>query len=124
MIDWDELTKDDCILCIKRNNETNKICGYEWTPQSREYIEKAVSNYNLKDNIDYHYEICDDENIRFLAPLPLSQRQRELNDLYNMLKELSRDLDDIESNLSNMRYTFDNFSDGIKEYLGKDDENH
>lgn len=121
MIDWDDLTKDECILCIKRNNETNKICGYEWSPQTREYLEKAVSNHNLRDNIDFHYEICDDEDIRFLAPLPLSQRQRDLNDLYGMLKDLSRDLSDIESELSNMRYTFDNFSDGIEKHLEQSD---
>lgn len=122
MIDWDDLTKDECILCIKRNNKTNKICGYEWSPQTREYIEKAVSNFNLKDNIDFHYEICDDEDIRFLAPLPLSQRQRDLNDLYDRLKGLSQDLSDIETSVSNIRYEIDYFSDNINKYLEKEDE--
>lgn len=117
MINWEDLTKDECILCIKRNKDTNKICGYEWSPQTRDYVEKAVSNYNLKDNIDYHYEICDDEDLRFLTPLPFSQRQKDLNDLYDMLKDLSQNLTDMEYELSNMRYTFDNFSEKIKEHI-------
>lgn len=121
MIDWDDLTKDDCILCIKRNNETNKICGYEWSPQNREYIEKAISGFNSKENIDCHYEICDDEDMRFLAPFPLSQRQRDLNDLYDRLKGLSQDLSDIETSVSNIRYEIDRFSDDINKYLENKD---
>ena len=122
MIDWDDLTKDGCILCIKRNNETNKICGYEWSPQNREYIEKAISGFNSKENIDYHYEICDDEDMRLLAPLPLSQRQRDLNDLYDRLKGLSQDLSDIKTSVSNIRYEIDRFSDDINKYLENKDE--
>ena len=117
MLDWDNLTKDDCILCIKRDNETNKICGYEWSPQTREYLENTISSFNRKANTGFHYEICDDEDIRFLTPLPFSRRQTDLNDLYDMLKDLSRDLSDIETDLSNMRYTFDNFSDGIRKHI-------
>lgn len=122
MIDWDDLTKDDCILCIKRNNETNKICGYEWSPQRREYLEKTISGFNSKTDIDYHYEICDDEDMRFLTPLPLSDRQWKLRDIYNRLKGLSDDLNNIDDTICSVRNYLDDISDKIDEHLENKDE--
>ena len=36
MIDWENITKSDCILCILRDKETKKAKRFEWTPHKLE----------------------------------------------------------------------------------------
>ena len=81
MINWEDITKDDCVLCILRDKYTKKAKRYEWVPNNRVEVEERIKEINQTRKNEY-YEICDDEEFRTLLPLPLSQRQRDINDIF------------------------------------------
>jgi len=125
MIDWEDLTKDDCVLCILRDKATKKAKRYEWAPFSLDVTKEQVKKINATRKDEY-YEICDNEELRTLLPLPLSQRQQDLNDIYEMLRSARRDLQDIEDDLSNAVNYIDDIQDSVEKYIktypSKDEE--
>ena len=116
MIDWDNIEKDECILCILRDKETKKAIRAEWSPYPLERTLNNIKRYN-EQNADRYYEICDDEDMRRFIPLTLSNRQRSLNDIYDRLKELSEELDGIEDNMIAARNTIEDMQEEIDKYM-------
>ena len=116
MIDWDNIKKDECILCILRDKETKKAIRAEWSPYPLERtlnnIKRSNENYT-----DKYYEICNDEDMRKLIPLTLSDRQRTLNDIYDKLKEVSNELDGVEDNMIAARNTIEDMQEQIDKYM-------
>ena len=116
MIDWDNIEKDECILCILRDKETKKAIRAEWSPYPLERtlnnIKRSNENYT-----DKYYEICNDEDMRKLIPLTLSDRQRTLNDIYDKLKEVSNELDGVEDNMIAARNTIEDMQEQIDKYM-------
>lgn len=116
MIDWDNIKKDECILCILRDKETKKAIRAEWSPYP---LERTLNNIKIcnEQNADRYYEICDDEDMRKLIPLTLSNRQRTLNDIYDKLKKLNEELDRIEDNMIAARNTTEDMQEQIDKYM-------
>lgn len=116
MIDWENITKEECVLCILRDKDTKKAKRYEWTPHSREEAEKRIEEVNQTRENEY-YEICDDEDFRALLPLPLSQRQHDLNDIFQELAEINKQLEYGEYDISHARSVIDEMNDKLDEYI-------
>lgn len=118
MIDWDNIEKDECLLCILRDKETKKAIRAEWSPYSLERTLNNIKRCN-ENYTDKYYEICEDEDMRKLIPLTLSDRQRSLNDIYDKLKDVNNELDNIESNTIDARNTIDDIKEELNKYLDK-----
>ena len=118
MTDWENITKSDCILCILRDKETKKAKRFEWTSHKREEVDERVKEINGTRKDEY-YEICDDEDFRTLLPLPLSQRQYDLNDICRELKDLNDTLQMGEWDISHARGVIDDMNDKLDEYIEK-----
>ena len=116
MIDWEDLTKDDCVLCILRDKATKKAKRYEWTPHNRDEVKKRIEEINDTRENEY-YEICDDDDFRTLLPLPISQRQHDLNDIFQELRDINRELEDDEYEISHIRGVIDEMNDKLDEYI-------
>lgn len=116
MIDWDNIEKDECILCILRDKETKKALRAEWSPYPLERTLNNIKKCN-EQNAYAYYEICDDEDIRKLIPLTLSNRQRTLNDIYDKLKEVSNELDWVEDNMIAARNVIEDMQEQIDKYM-------
>lgn len=118
MIDWDNIEKDECILCILRDKETKKAIRAEWSSYPLERTLNNIKRCN-ENYTDKYYEICEDEDMRKLIPLTLSDRQRSLNDIYDKLKDVNNELDNIESNTIDARNTIEEIKENIDEYIEK-----
>lgn len=116
MINWEDITKDDCVLCILRDKYTKKAKRYEWVPNNRVEVEERIKEINQTRKNEY-YEICDDEEFRTLLPLPLSQRQRDINDIFQWLRDIGQDLRYRESEISQMRNLIDEMNEKLDEYV-------
>lgn len=116
MIDWDNIEKDECILCVLRDKETKKAIRAEWSPYPLERTLNNIERYN-ESYTDKYYEICNDEDMRKLIPLTLSDRQRTLNDIYDKLKGVSDELDGIEDNTISMRNAMEDIQEQINKYI-------
>lgn len=116
MIDWDNIEKDECILCVLRDKETKKAIRAEWSPYPLERTLNNIERYN-ESYTDKYYEICNDEDMRKLIPLTLSDRQRTLNDIYDKLKGVSNELDEIEDNTISMRNAMEDIQEQINKYI-------
>lgn len=116
MIDWDNIEKDECILCVLRDKETKKAIRAEWSPYPLERTLNNIERYN-ESYTDKYYEICNDEDMRKLIPLTLSDRQRTLNDIYDKLKGVSNELDGIEDNTISMRNAMEDIQEQINKYI-------
>lgn len=46
MIDWENISKSDCILCILRDKEQKKAKRFEWTPHKREEVDERIKEIN------------------------------------------------------------------------------
>lgn len=116
MIDWENITKSDCILCILRDKETKKAKGFEWIPHKREEVDERVKKINgtLEDE---YYEICDDEDLRTLLPLPLSQRQCNLNDIFQELRDIDKQLEYGEYDISQTRSVIEDINEKLDKYI-------
>lgn len=121
MIDWEDLTKDDCVLCILRDKATKKAKRYEWSPFNLEATKEQVEKINATREDEY-YEICEDEELRTLCPLPLSRRQQDMNDIYEMLREARRDLQGIEDDLSSAVNYIDDIQESVEKFLKTENE--
>lgn len=116
MIDWEDLTKDDCVLCILRDKATKKAKRYEWSPFNLEATKAQVEKINATRKDEY-YEICDDEDFRTLLPLPLSQRQHDLNDIFQTLEDINKQLEYGEYDISHARGVIDEMNEKLDEYI-------
>lgn len=116
MINWEDITKDDCVLCILRDKYTKKAKRYEWVPNNRVEVEERIKEINQTRKNEY-YEICDDEEFRTLLPLPLSQRQRDINDIFQKLRDIGQDLRYREIEISQMRNLIDEMNEKLDEYV-------
>lgn len=116
MFDWENITKDECVLCILRDKETKKAKRFEWTPHKREEVEERVKEINATRKDEY-YEICDDEDFRILLPLPLSQRQHGLNDIFQTLEDINKQLEYGEYDISHARGVIDEMNEKLDEYI-------
>ena len=116
MIDWDNIEKDECILCVLRDKETKKAIRAEWSPYPLERTLNNIERYN-ESYTDKYYEICNDEDMRKLIPLTLSDRQRTLNDIYDKLKGVSNELDGIDDNTISMRNAMEDIQEQINKYI-------
>lgn len=116
MFDWENITKDECVLCILRDKETNKAKRFEWTPHKREEVEERVKEINATRKDEY-YEICDDEDFRTLLPLPLSRRQHDLNDIFQTLEDINKQLEYGEYDISHARGVIDEMNEKLDEYI-------
>lgn len=116
MIDWDNIEKGECILCILRDKETKKALRAEWSPYPLERTLNNIKKFNEQNAYGY-YEICDDEDMRKLIPLTLSNRQHTLNDIYDKLKEVSNELDGVEYNMIAARNTIEDMQEQIDKYM-------
>lgn len=116
MTDWENITKEECVLCILRDKDTKKAKRYEWTPHSREETEKRVEEINQTRENEY-YEICDDDDFRNLLPLPLSQRQHDLNEIFQELNEINKQLEYDEDKISHARSVIDEMNDKLDKYI-------
>lgn len=116
MIDWDNIEKDECILCVLRDKETKKAIRAEWSPYPLERTLNNIERHN-ESYTDKYYEICNDEDMRKLIPLTLSDRQRTLNDIYDKLKGVSNELDGIEDNTISMRNAMEDIQEQINKYI-------
>ena len=116
MFDWENITKDECVLCILRDKETKKAKRFEWTPHKREEVEERVKEINATRKDEY-YEICDDEDFRTLLPLPLSQRQHDLNDIFQTLEDINKQLEYGEYDISHARGVIDEMNEKLDEYI-------
>lgn len=121
MINWEDLTKDDCVLCILRDKATKKAKRYEWSPFNLEATKAQVEKINATRKDEY-YEICEDEELRNLCPLPLSRRQQDLNDIYEMLRSARRDLQNIEDDLSSAVNYIDDIQESVEKFLKTENE--
>lgn len=121
MIDWEDLTKDDCVLCILRDKATKKAKRYEWSPYNLEATKAQVEKINATRKDEY-YEICEDEELRNLCPLPLSRRQKDLNDIYEMLRSARQDLQEIEDDISNAVNYIDGIQESVEKFLKTENE--
>ena len=116
MIDWENITKSDCILCILRDKETKKAKRFEWTPHKREEVDKRVKEINGTRE-DENQEICEDEDFRTLLPLPLSQRQYNLNDIFQELMDIDEQLENGEYYISHTRSVIEDIHDTLDKYI-------
>lgn len=116
MIDWENITKDECVLCILRDKETKKAKRFEWTPHKREEVEERIKEINATRKDEY-YEICDNEDFRTLLPLPLSQRQHDLNDIFQTLEDINKQLEYGEYDISHARSVIDEMNEKLDEYI-------
>lgn len=116
MFDWENITKDECVLCILRDKETKKAKRFEWAPHKREEVEERVKEINATRKDEY-YEICDDEDFRTLLPLPLSQRQHDLNDIFQTLENINKQLEYGEYDISHARGVIDEMNEKLDEYI-------
>ena len=116
MIDWDNIEKDECILCILRDKETKKAIRAEWSPYPLERTLNNIERCN-ENHTDKYYEICNDEDMRKLIPLTLSDRQRTLNDIYDKLKDVSDLIDNVEDNTIDARNTIEDIQEQIDKYI-------
>ena len=121
MIDWENLTKDDCVLCILRDKATKKAKRYEWSPYNLEATKAQVEKINATRKDEY-YEICEDEELRNLCPLPLSRRQKDLNDIYEMLRSARQDLQEIEDDMLNAVNYIDGIQKSVEKFLKTENE--
>ena len=116
MSDWENITKSDCILCILRDKETKKAKRFEWTPHKREKVDERVKEINGTREDEY-YEICDDEDLRTLLPLPLSQRQCNLNDIFQELMDIDEQLENGEYDISHTRSVIEDMNEKLDKYI-------
>ncbi len=103
-------------MCILRDRETKKAKRYTWTPYTEEKTLEDIERYNSHDDENY-YEICEDEDMRTLLPLPLSQRQQDLNDIYDILKDIDTNLCNDEYDITYTRNTIDDMQGKLQEYI-------
>lgn len=116
IFDWENITKEECLLCILRDKETKRAKRYEWTPYKREETKKRIEEINATREDEY-YEICDDEDMRALLPLPLSRRQCDLNDIYQELRDINRELEDDEYDISHTRNVIEEMNEKLDKYI-------
>lgn len=116
IFDWENITKEECLLCILRDKETKRAKRYEWTPHKREETEKRIEEINSTREDEY-YEICEDEDMRTLLPLPLSRRQCDLNDIYQELRDINRELEDDEYDISHTRNVIEEMNEKLDKYI-------
>jgi hypothetical protein len=116
IFDWENITKEECLLCILRDKETKRAKRYEWTPLKREETKKRIEEINATRENEY-YEICDDEDMRILLPLPLSRRQCDLNDIYQELRDINRELEDDEYDISHTRNVIEEMNEKLDKYI-------
>ncbi|MBQ7660197.1 MAG: hypothetical protein IJS26_05645 [Alphaproteobacteria bacterium] len=115
---WENVTKDECVLCVLRDKETKKAIRGEWFIGTKEQAQNRIDEVNSDTRTDY-YEISEDEDLRRLCPLPLSQRQYDLNDIFRELKDLNDALQEGEWDISHTRSTIDEMNDKLDEYIEK-----
>ena len=94
---------------LNKNADRNKYINLEATKAQVEKI-----NATRKDE---YYEICEDEELRTLCPLPLSRRQQDMNDIYEMLRSARRDLQEIEDDISNAVNYIDDIQESVEKFL-------
>lgn len=116
IFDWENITKEECLLCILRDKETKRAKRYEWTPHKREETKKRIEEINATRENEY-YEICDDEDMRTLLPLPLSRRQCDLNDIYQELRDINRELENDEYDISHTRNVIEEMNEKLDKYI-------
>lgn len=116
IFDWENITKEECLLCILRDKETKRAKRYEWTPYKREETKKRIEEINATRENEY-YEICDDEDMRTLLPLPLSRRQCDLNEIYQELRDLNRELENDEYDISHTRNVIEEMNEKLDKYI-------
>ena len=88
----------------------------EWSPYPLERTLNNIKRCNEQNAYGY-YEICEDEDMRKLIPLTLSNRQRTLNDIYDKLKEVSDELDGVEDNMIAARNVIEDMQEQIDKYM-------
>ena len=116
MIDWENITKSDCILCILRDKETKKANRFDRIAHKREEVDKRVKEINGTREDEY-YEICDDEDLRTLLPLPLSQRQCNLNDIFQELRDIDKQLEYGEYDIRHTRSVIEDRNENLDKYI-------
>ena len=63
---------------------------------------------------------CDDEDFRTLLPLPLSQRQCNLNDIFQELRDIDEQLENGEYDIRHTRSVIEDMNEKLEERENKE----
>lgn len=119
-------------LYIYKDRETDKVSRID-TQESltnngkitQFEIDKRIAEYNLEEHESYvlKKEVYDEvyEAIKFLLGKDEYVTTKTINTIHNDCEELNDTLEDIESNISHMRYRIENLVERIKEQFKIED---